>query len=95
MPSNLNYTYASQDSRRFSQFSGTLSFGYGLTERTACYTEYFGFLSGERSGGNMNYLNGGFRYLVTSDYPLDVRAGLRMNSTRLDGLFELGASRRR
>lgn len=94
MSSNLNYAYASQGGARFGQFSATLSFGYGLSERVACYAEYFGFVPGERDGANQNFLNGGFTYLVTPDYQLDARAGLGMNSTRPDGFFGLGASRR-
>lgn len=39
--SSLNYAYASEEGVRFSQFSGSISFGYTLTERFGSYLECF------------------------------------------------------
>jgi len=39
--SSLNYAYASEEGMRFSQFSGSISFGYTLTERFGSYLECF------------------------------------------------------
>ena len=94
MSSNLNYAWVSEESERFGQFSGTLSFAYALSDRVGSYLEYFGFFPGEEAGGNRSYVNGGFTYLVTDDFQLDARAGFGMNPTRPDGFFGVGASRR-
>lgn len=94
LSSNLNYAYASEDGKRFGQFSGSVSFGFGLTERLGSYLEYFGFSPGGRGGPSTNYLNGGLTYLVTNDYQLDVRAGVGLNGAGADNFVGIGAARR-
>ncbi len=92
--SNLNYGLPTENGSRFSQFSGTLSFGYALSNRHAAYLEYFAFIPGGRGGPNTSYLDGGMTFLVNDDFQLDARAGIGMNSTSPDYFVGLGAARR-
>jgi len=94
LSSNLNYAYASEGGAQFSQFSGSLSFGYGLTERLGTYLEYFGFVPASKGGPNAGYLNGGVTYLVHNDYQLDLRAGIGLNSPQPDYFVGVGAAHR-
>lgn len=76
MGSNLNYAYASEGGDRFNQFSGSLVFGYKLTEKWGTYIEYFGFVPESEDGTNASFFNGGFTYLINDNLQLDARAGV-------------------
>jgi hypothetical protein len=92
LASNLNYAYASEEAERFSQFSGSISFGYSLTERFGTYLEYFSFMPSIKEGPNSKHLNGGLTYLVNYNHQLDVRVGIGLNGETPDYFFGLGVS---
>jgi hypothetical protein len=92
LASNLNYAYASEEAERFSQFSGSISFGYTLTERSGTYLEYFSFVPSIKEGPNSKHLNAGLTYLVNYNYQLDVRVGIGLNGETPDYFFGFGAS---
>lgn len=94
MSSNLNYGRPVESGVQFGQVGGTLSFGYALTKRVAAYTEYFGFFPEAKGSGNAHFLNGGFTYLVTADYQLDIRAGAGLNHNKPASFFGFGFARR-
>jgi hypothetical protein len=92
--SNINYVWASEGGRRFSQWAGTLSLAYDLSDRVGAYLEYFTFLPGSRGGPSANYLDSGITYLVNNDFQLDARAGMGLNSAKPDYFVGIGAARR-
>ena len=94
LAANLNYAWRSEGGQQFDEYSGSVSFAYGLTERTGAYLEYFGFAPGNKGGPDTSYLNGGMTYLVTSDYQLDARGGVGLNGRSNDYFIGAGASRR-
>ena len=92
--SNLNYGWASEGGEWFGQFSGTISFGYSLNDRTGIYLEYFTFVPAGRGGPNASYIDSGMTFLINDDYQLDVRAGFGLNSARPDYFIGAGFGRR-
>jgi len=95
LSSNLNYAYLSEDGDRFSELSGSVSFGFSLSDKVGSYVEVFGFLpSGDRP--NTKFVNGGFTYLVNNDFQLDARlgGGLSHDIKGPDYFFGVGVARR-
>ena len=93
--SNLNYAYLSEDGNRYSEVSGSVSFGFSLSDRVGSYVEIFGFVpGGDRS--NTRFINGGFTYLINNDFQLDTRlgCGLSNNIKGPDYFFGVGVARR-
>ncbi|HVF10770.1 MAG TPA: transporter [Abditibacteriaceae bacterium] len=95
LASNLNYAYLSEEGERFSEFSGSLSLAYSLSERVGSYVEFFGFVP---SGGRADtrFLNGGFTYLINNDFQLDARLGFGLGNpgNGSDYFWGIGAARR-
>lgn len=61
--------------------------GYRFTDRLAMYTEWFAFFpSGATAEGvtAQHYLDGGFTYLVTPNFQLDIRAGIGLSRSADD-----------
>jgi hypothetical protein len=94
LASNINSTVVSEGGSQFHQFSGSVSFGYTLTDKVASYFEWFAFLPGAFGAGNSNFLNGGFTYLVNNDLQLDLRVGVGLNGVREDYFVGFGVSKR-
>jgi hypothetical protein len=94
---NLNYARLF-DGHSFDEFSGSLTFGFSLTERTGAFLEYFGLFPGGSSSGadrsDTHYVNGGLTYLVHPDLQLDARIGAGLNGRSDDHFLGLGAARR-
>lgn len=76
---NFNFAVPSSDSGRFFQSAASVSLSYGLTDRLGVYTEYFGFYPNDRGGDCAHYANGGFTFLVTDNFQLDIRSGVGLN----------------
>lgn len=77
------------------EFAQSLTIGYTLTDRLRAYTEGFALIpTGARDGvtGPEPYFNGGFTYLVTNNFQLDLRAGVGLNSHAADYFTGAGAS---
>lgn len=77
------------------QFAQSWTVNYQFTDRLGGYTEYFGFYpSGARDPDVKpeQYLDGGFRYLVTRDLQLDIRAGLGLTDASDDFFAGSGLS---
>lgn len=79
----------------YTQYAQSLTINYQWTERFGGYTEYFGlYPTGAREPGltPQQYLDGGFRYLVTRDLQLDIRAGMGLNDASDDFFAGSGLS---
>ncbi len=66
----------------YSEFAQSITVGYSLTKKLGAYTEWFAFFpAGAISPdvGPEHYFDGGFTYKVTSNFQLDIRAGVGLN----------------
>jgi hypothetical protein len=64
------------------ELAQSFTVGISFTERLKMYTEWFAFYPTSALSaaiGPEHYLNGGFTYLVTNNFQLDIRAGLGLN----------------
>ena len=61
---------------RFSQFFGSASFGFDVSDRVGAYAEVFAFDRDERGGSSRQFVNGGFTYAANPNLQFDIRAGL-------------------
>jgi len=78
---NLNYTYAYDTGKGhwFSQFSGSMVFGFSVTEELGAYGEYIIYAPESSGGGSANYLSAGLTWLVTGTVQVDGRFGIRVH----------------
>lgn len=77
------------------EFAQSAVIGQSLTEKLSIYTEYFGFFpTGAQAPGTVatHFVNGGFRYLVTNDFQLDIRFGVGLNKAAEDYFGGVGFS---
>jgi hypothetical protein len=93
LQSNANYTYASQDGTRFSQWAGSASLGTEFTPRVETFVEWFGTSPASLGAGRADYLNTGVAMKLSSSLRLDARIGTNARTTR-DYFVGVGASRR-
>ena len=73
----------------YTEVAQSLSFAYTLSDRLGAYTEWFAFFptSGlDSSAAPRHFLDGGFTYLLTDNFQLDIRAGVGLNR-RADNFF--------
>lgn len=84
----VTFTGATQINRRvddgrhyYAEFSQAFTTGYKWTKRVGQYTEWFSLIpSGANTGvRTQHYLDGGFTYLITDNFQLDIRAGVGLN----------------
>lgn len=88
--SNLNVALASAEGESFSQFSGSLALGVGLTEELGGYLEVFGFAPSHPRGPDLSFLNGGVTVLATPDLQFDARVGVGFNESEPDYFVGFG-----
>ena len=77
---NLGYGRPNEGIGRFSQFFGSASFGFDISERVGAYAEVFAFDKEERGGSSRQFVNGGFTYAAKPNLQFDVRAALGLNN---------------
>jgi outer membrane putative beta-barrel porin/alpha-amylase len=71
------------------ELAQSVTVGYGLTDRLRAYTEWFAFFPcGAIAPGvaAQHYFDGGFTYLVTPNFQLDIRGGVGL-SRQADDFF--------
>jgi hypothetical protein len=91
--SNANYTYASEDGTRFSQWAGSASFGVELTPRIQGFAEWFGTSPASLGAGRADYLDAGGAMNLGNSFRLDARAGVNARAGR-DYFVGFGLSHR-
>jgi hypothetical protein len=91
--SNVNYSYASEDGTRFSQWASSASFGAEITPRLETFVEWFGTNPVSLGARRADYLNAGAAMKFGGSLRLDARVGTNARTTR-DYFAGLGVSRR-
>ncbi|MBC7806493.1 MAG: transporter, partial [Akkermansiaceae bacterium] len=84
--------YVSDTGDQFGEVSSSLSFGFGLSDRTGAYLEYFGFYPAGRGRDDSNFLDTGVTHLLSNDLQLDARVGKGLSTNRDDYFLGAGAS---
>ena len=77
---------------RFFQTSSSVALAFALTDELGTYVEYFGFYPNANDSDAAHSLNGGFTYLITDNFQLDVRAGFGLNEEADDFFTGVGFS---
>jgi hypothetical protein len=93
LQSNINYTYASEDGTRFSQWAASASFGTDLTPRLESFVEWFGTSPASLGAGRSGYLDAGAAMKFGTSLRLDARIGVNTRTTK-DYFAGVGVSRR-
>jgi hypothetical protein len=93
LQSNINYTYASEDGTRFSQWAASASFGTDLTTRLESFVEWFGTSPTSLGAGRSGYLDTGAAIKFGTSLRLDARIGVNTRTTK-DYFAGVGLSRR-
>lgn len=73
--SNVNVARPYDGVRSFTEYAGSGSLGFAVTDRIGSYVEAFAFAPQDGSHLVNKYVNGGFTFLFSPDVQLDVRAG--------------------
>lgn len=87
---NVNLAAPTEDNERFFQTSASVSLAASITDELGSYVEYFGFYPASENSDCAHYLNGGFTYLITDNFQVDVRAGVGLNEEADDFFTGVG-----
>ena len=94
LESNANYTYASDDGARFSQWTTTASLAAEITPRLGSYLEWFGSNPASLGAKRADYLNTGVGMKFGNSLTLDARVGANARRGTRDYFAGVGISRR-
>ena len=76
----------------FAEWAQSWTFAYTLNEKLGAYTEWFAFFpAGSVQDLPQQYFNGGFVYLVNTNFQLDIRAGVGLSDAADDFFAGAGA----
>lgn len=84
--SNINWARAENAGAPYDEWSGSGSVALALTDRLGTYAEYYVFGDRTPAWQRRDYVNGGMTFLVTDQFQLDARVGVRVDAPR-DGIF--------
>ena len=89
---NFGYAYLEDEAGRFDQLSGSVAFGFSLTERLGTFAEYFGTFPVGSGRESANSADAGITYLLGPSLQLDMRIGLGLDGPRPNDFRGAGAS---
>lgn len=89
--SNTGYSYSLENGNRYNRFSNSLSLAFSVSDRVSTYLEYYGIFLDSKIGADTSFLNGGFTYLFTHDFQMDIRAGKGLNGIESEYFLGVGA----
>jgi hypothetical protein len=93
LQSNSNYTYASEDGTRFSQWANSVSFGADLAPRLESFAEWFGTSPASLGARRADYLDAGAAMRFGTSLRLDARIGINTRTAK-NYFAGVGVSRR-
>ena len=89
---NFGYAYLEDEAGRFDELSGSVAFGFSLTERLGAFAEYFGTFPVGSGRESDNFADTGLTYLLGPSLQLDMRVGLGLDGPRPSYFLGAGAS---
>jgi hypothetical protein len=79
----------------YAQWAQSLSLGYGLSETTNAYTEWYVIAPMDAdTDRTVHYLNGGLAHRLSDDFQVDIRIGKGLSAAGSDWFSGLGAAYR-
>lgn len=87
---NMNLVMPTIDGDRIVESQSSVSLSYSINDRVGTFVEYFGFYPMSGDGPDTHYANGGFTFLVTDDFQIDIRAGAGLNDDSDDFFTGVG-----
>ncbi len=89
---NLGYANPADPLGRYDELSGSIAFGFGLTDRLGAFAEWFGIypLPSEREAENNADV--GVTYMLSPDFQLDFRIGAGLDGPHPDFFLGTGAA---
>jgi Putative MetA-pathway of phenol degradation len=94
LQSNANYTYASEEGSRFSQWASSASLGADITSRLEAFVEWFGTDPVSLGTKRADYLDTGAAMKFGNSLRLDARGGVNARIGLRDYFIGVGVSRR-
>jgi hypothetical protein len=94
LESNVNYTYASEDATRFSQWATSASLAAEITPRLGSFFEWFGTSPASLGAKRADYVNTGVAVRLGNSLTLDARVGANARRGTRDYFAGFGVSRR-
>ena len=94
LESNVNYTYASENRTRFSQWATSASLGAEITPRLGGFLEWYGTNPVSLGAKRADYLNTGVAMRFGNSFILDARVGANARRGTRDYFAGVGVSRR-
>jgi outer membrane putative beta-barrel porin/alpha-amylase len=94
LQSNANYTYASEEGTRFSQWASSASLGADITSRLETFVEWFGTDPVSLGARRADYLDTGAAMKFGNSLRLDARGGMNARIGLRDYFVGVGVSRR-
>jgi hypothetical protein len=92
LETNLGYTYAADDGRRFDQLFASASAGFSINEKWGGFLEGYVFSKESADGSATHYADTGLSYQVSNDLALDIRVGVGLDKPHPNWLTGLGVS---
>lgn len=89
---NFGYAYLEDEAGRFDELSGSVAFGFSLTERLGTFAEYFGTFPVGSGRESDNSADVGVTYLLGPSLQLDMRIGLGLDGPRPNYFLGTGAT---
>ena len=92
--SNANYARVESAEPGYDEYSGSVSFGFTLTQRVGAYAEAFAFFPQGAGGETRKFVNVGTTLLLNPDLQLDARVGAGPSTKTGDFFVGIGVVRR-
>ena len=92
LSTSFYYALASQGGGQYNQFAGGVSLGCSVSERTACFLEYYGVAVESGYGRNTGYFDGGLTYLIDDNCQVDIHSGVGLNDESPNYFIGVGLS---
>jgi len=89
---NFGYAYLEDEAGRFDELSGSVAFGFSLTERLGTFAEYFGTFPVGSGRESDSFADAGVTYLLAPSLQLDMRVGLGLDGPHPNYFLGAGAS---
>ncbi|MCB9857569.1 MAG: transporter [Phycisphaerales bacterium] len=87
---NLNLAMPTIDGDRIVEPQSSVSLSYSISDNVGAFVEYFGFYPTAGDGPDAHYVDGGFTFLLSDDFQIDVRAGAGLNDDADDVFAGVG-----
>ncbi len=79
--SNINVGWNGSGDARCTQWAGSTSLGYSISDTMGTYFEYYGLYPTKKNGDSTHVFNTGLSYLINSNLQVDIRIGKELGNS--------------